>query len=102
MCVRSCVCTCVRTCMYVCVCVCDLEDVGEVSQVEDVVEAYGGRQEVLADLLVQTDSCLLRGKRRETQRSYSCTMRVLCQRCLTLRHKPLGWISNTFSVTRRK
>lgn len=35
-----------------------LEDVGEVSQVEDVVEAYGCRQEVLTDFLVQTNSCL--------------------------------------------
>ena len=37
-----------------------LEDVGEVTQVEDVVEAYGCREEVLADFLVQTDRCLER------------------------------------------
>lgn len=37
---------------------CYLENVREVSQVEDVVEAYGCREEVLADLLVQTNGCL--------------------------------------------
>lgn len=37
---------------------CYLEDVREVSQVEDVVEAYRCRQEVLTDLLVQTYSRL--------------------------------------------
>lgn len=38
--------------------VCYLENVGQVSQVEDVVEAYCCREEVLTDFLVQTDSCL--------------------------------------------
>lgn len=37
---------------------CYLEDVREVSQVEDVVEAYGCREEVLTDFLMQTNSCL--------------------------------------------
>lgn len=38
--------------------VCYLENVGEVSQVEDVVKANRCGEEVLADFLVQTDSCL--------------------------------------------
>lgn len=38
--------------------VCYLENVGEVSQVEDVVKAYRCGEEVLADFLMQTDSCL--------------------------------------------
>lgn len=35
-----------------------LENVREVSQVEDVVKSYCRREEVLADFLMQTDSCL--------------------------------------------
>ena len=61
-----CVCECVGVGVHVCVCVCDLEDVGEVSQVEDVVESDGGGEEVLADLLVQTDRCLV--SQRSTER----------------------------------
>lgn len=38
--------------------VCYLENVREVSQVEDVVKAYRCGEEVLADFLMQTDSCL--------------------------------------------
>lgn len=38
--------------------VCYLENVGEVSQVEDVVKANRRGEEVLADFLVQTDCCL--------------------------------------------
>lgn len=38
--------------------VCYLENVGEVSQVEDVVKANRCGEEVLADFLVQTDSRL--------------------------------------------
>lgn len=37
---------------------CYLENVREVSQVEDVVKAYRCGEEVLADFLMQTDSCL--------------------------------------------
>lgn len=37
---------------------CYLEDVREVSQVEDIVEAYRCRKEVLTDFLVQTNSAL--------------------------------------------
>lgn len=39
-------------------CACYLENVRQVSQVEDVVEAYRSREEVLTDFLVQTDGCL--------------------------------------------
>lgn len=46
---------------------CYLENVGQVSQVEDVVKAYGGGEEVLADLLMQTDRRL--GKKRSGERS---------------------------------
>lgn len=35
-----------------------LEYIGEVSQVEDIMEAYGCWEEVLANLLMKTDSCL--------------------------------------------
>lgn len=35
-----------------------LKNVGQISQVENIVEANGCREEVLADLLVQTDCCL--------------------------------------------
>jgi hypothetical protein len=38
--------------------VCYLEDVGEVPQVEDIVKAYGRGEEVLTDLLMETDGCL--------------------------------------------
>lgn len=38
--------------------VCYLENVREVSQVEDVVKAYRCGEEVLADFLMQTDRCL--------------------------------------------
>lgn len=35
-----------------------LENIRQVSQVEDVVEAYRRGEKVLADFLMQTDSCL--------------------------------------------
>lgn len=35
-----------------------LEYIGEVSQVKDIMEAYGCWEEVLANLLMKTDSCL--------------------------------------------
>lgn len=38
--------------------VCYLENVGKVSQVEDIVKAYCSGEEVLADFLMQTDSSL--------------------------------------------
>lgn len=38
--------------------VCYLKYVGKVSQIEDIVEAYGCRKKVLANFLVQADSCL--------------------------------------------
>ena len=47
---------------------CYLENVREVSQVEDVVEAYRCREEVLTDFLVQTDSCL----HKQNQKMDSC------------------------------
>lgn len=60
------------------VCVGHLENVREVSQVEDVVKTYRCGEEVLADFLMQTDSCLGKQNNETDKRYYNKRMALLC------------------------
>lgn len=77
--------------------ICHLEYVGEVSQVEDVVEAYGCWEEVLADLLVQADSCLKVQNQTSTQNKLVSNVFKVYDKCkrkeksLFLKREMLFW-----------